>query len=66
MKFKNKVVFITGGGGYIGGETAYMFAKEGASVAICDVNEEALAAKLERINKLGVKAQGYFEVQMAF
>ena len=59
MKFKNKVVFITGGGGYIGGETAYMFAKEGASVAICDVNEEALSAKLARINELGVKAQGY-------
>ena len=59
MRFKNKVVFITGGGGYIGGETAYMFAKEGASVAICDVNEEALTMKLARITELGAKAKGY-------
>lgn len=59
MRFENKVVFITGGGGYIGGETAYMFAKEGASVAICDVNEEALIAKLARIKELGAQAKGY-------
>ena len=59
MRFENKVAFITGGGGYIGGETAYMFAKEGASVAICDVNEQALMDKLERIKALGVQAKGY-------
>ena len=59
MRFENKVVFITGGGGYIGGETAYMFAKEGAAVAICDVNEQALMDKLERIKALGVQAKGY-------
>ena len=59
MRFENKVAFITGGGGYIGGETAYMFAKEGASVAICDVNEQALMDKLDRIKTLGVKAKGY-------
>lgn len=59
MRFDNKVVFITGGGGYIGGETAYMFAKEGAAVAICDVNEQALMDKLDRIKTLGVQAKGY-------
>ena len=59
MKFDNKVVFITGGGGYLGGETAYSFAKEGASVALCDINEQALNAKLARIKELGVKAKGY-------
>ena len=59
MRFENKVVFITGGGGYIGGETAYMFAKEGAAVAICDVNEEALNAKLAKIKEVGGRAKGY-------
>ena len=59
LNFKDKVVFITGGGGYIGGETAYMFAKQGAAVAICDVNEEALALKLARINEVSGKAKAY-------
>ena len=40
MKFENKAVFITGGGGYIGGTAARMFAKEGAFVAVCDINQE--------------------------
>ena len=59
MRFENKVVFITGGGGYLGGEAAYEFAKEGASIALCDMNEEALNAKVERIKTLGAKVKGY-------
>jgi NAD(P)-dependent dehydrogenase (short-subunit alcohol dehydrogenase family) len=34
MRFENKVVFLTGGGGYLGGEAAYQFAKEGAALII--------------------------------
>lgn len=59
MRFEGKVVFITGGGGYLGGETAYQFAKEGASIALCDLNETALAAKVARIQALGAKVKGY-------
>ena len=41
MRFENKVVMITGGAAGIGLVTAENFAKEGARVAICDVNPEA-------------------------
>lgn len=41
MRFKNKVVMVTGGAAGIGRVTAENFAKEGARVAICDVNPEA-------------------------
>ena len=57
--FKGKVVFITGGGGYIGGETAYMFAKGGADVALCDINTEALKSKINKIKETSVKVKGY-------
>lgn len=41
MRFKNKVVMITGGAAGIGRVTADAFGKEGAKIAICDVNPEA-------------------------
>ena len=41
MLFENKVVMVTGGAAGIGRATAAGFAKEGAKVAICDVNPEA-------------------------
>ena len=41
MLFENKVVMVTGGAAGIGRVTAEGFAKEGAKVAICDVNPEA-------------------------
>ena len=41
MRFENKVVMVTGGAAGIGRITAENFAKEGARVAICDVNPEA-------------------------
>lgn len=59
MNFKGKVAFITGGGGYIGGVTAIEFAKNGADVAICDVNEDALNARLDELKAYGVKSKGY-------
>jgi 3-oxoacyl-[acyl-carrier protein] reductase len=44
LRFENKVVMVTGGAAGIGRVTAENFAKEGARVAICDVNPEAGAA----------------------
>ena len=41
MRFGNKVVMVTGGAAGIGRVTAENFVKEGAKIAICDVNPEA-------------------------
>lgn len=54
-----KVAFITGAGGYIGGETAYTLAKSGIEVAVCDINEESVVKTVERITQDGGIAKGY-------
>ena len=41
MRLKDKVALITGAGGGIGRESALLFAREGASVVVVDVNDEA-------------------------
>jgi 3-oxoacyl-[acyl-carrier protein] reductase len=47
MRFKDKIVMVTGGAAGIGRVTAEAFAREGAKLAICDVNPETgeVAAK---------------------
>lgn len=54
-----KVAFITGAGGYIGGETALTLARAGIQVAVCDINESAIANIVERIKETGGIAKGY-------
>lgn len=55
MKFKNKIVLITGASRGIGAETAKLFAKEGATVIINYLSDE-MAAKsvLNEINNNGI------------
>lgn len=51
MKLENKVSIITGAARGIGKEIAVLFAEEGADLALCDVNEEALAETKAEIEK---------------
>ena len=53
-----KVAFITGAGGYIGGETALALAKNGIAIAVCDINEESVKKTVESIEALGGDAFG--------
>jgi len=56
MRVKDKVVIITGSGSGIGKETALLFAKEGAKVAVADVNEKGGVETVENIKKAGGEA----------
>ncbi len=55
----NKVAFITGAGGYIGGETAVTLAKQGIEIAVCDINSETIEKTVKRIEEIGGTAKGY-------
>ncbi|MBR5218828.1 MAG: SDR family oxidoreductase [Clostridia bacterium] len=55
----NKVAFITGAGGYIGGETAVTLAKQGIRIAVCDINTETIEKTVKRIKEIGGEAKGY-------
>lgn len=50
MRFENKIVLVTGGAAGIGKATAEKFATEGATVCICDMNEEAGQAVAKALN----------------
>ena len=49
----NKVAFITGAGGYIGGETAVTLAKQGIKIAVCDIIPETVERTVKRIEEAG-------------
>ncbi|OZU87559.1 oxidoreductase [Virgibacillus indicus] len=55
-KLKNKVVIITGGAGGIGSGMAKAMVKEGAIVAIVDVNEDTGKAMEEKLHAISPKS----------
>jgi 3-oxoacyl-[acyl-carrier protein] reductase len=56
MLLKDKSAIVTGGARGIGREIALLFAREGADIAICDVNADALASTEKDIVSLGRNA----------
>jgi 3-oxoacyl-[acyl-carrier protein] reductase len=58
MKLENKVAIVTGSGSGIGRATALRLAKEGATVAICDVNQAGIDETVQLVGEGGGKAIG--------
>src|SRR5689334_13700798 len=58
MQLKDKVAYITGAASGIGREIAVVFAREGAHVAIADLNKDAADATAAELSKDGPKAIG--------
>lgn len=56
MRLANKVALITGAGSGIGREAAVLFAQEGASIAVVDVNEAAGQETVDAITAQNGKA----------
>jgi 3-oxoacyl-[acyl-carrier protein] reductase len=59
MRLQGKVSIITGAASGIGKATAEKFVREGALVAVCDVNIEAAQAVAEQLRASGGQAQAY-------
>ncbi|MFA5068523.1 MAG: 3-oxoacyl-[acyl-carrier-protein] reductase [Candidatus Omnitrophota bacterium] len=55
MKLKNKVAIVTGGARGIGNEIALALAREGADIALCDVNQQALTGAMSQIEAFSGK-----------
>ena len=58
-RFESKTVVVTGGGGGIGGATCRRFAREGAQVAVYDMNLDAAEKVAAAIRDEGGQAQAF-------
>ena len=56
MRFLNKTAMVTGAGKNIGKQIALDFAREGANVVVCDMNEENTLTTVAEIEAMGGKA----------
>jgi len=54
-----RVVIVTGGGGGIGAATGETFAREGAKVAVLDIDERLAETAAERLRAQGAEARAY-------
>jgi len=59
MRLSGKVSIITGAGQGIGRATAIKFAKEGAKVAVCDINPASVQETVELVESAGGEAVGF-------
>ncbi|WP_199611438.1 SDR family oxidoreductase [Flocculibacter collagenilyticus] len=59
MQLKDKTIVITGGGQGLGRAMAVNFAKEGANLALIDMNQEMLDESVNMLTELGVTAKSY-------
>ena len=57
MKLKDKVALITGAAGGIGGESALLFAAEGACVVVVDVDDAQGQETVKRVRAAGGRAE---------
>ena len=64
MRLKDKVAIITGGANGIGLATAFLFAREGAKVAVADFDETAGKQALQRLSEQGAEAR-FVQVDVA-
>ncbi len=58
-RVKDKVALVTGGGKGIGKSACLLLAREGAAVAVTDIDEEAGREVAEEIRREGGKAEFY-------
>ncbi len=56
MRLQDKVALITGAGSGIGRESALLFAREGASIVVADVNDQAGEAVIAELRAAGGQA----------
>ncbi|NRI65501.1 SDR family NAD(P)-dependent oxidoreductase [Rhodococcus sp. MS16] len=56
MKLDGKVALITGGGSGLGRQSAQLFASEGASIAVVDIDPERAAGTVDLVEQQGGKA----------
>lgn len=55
LGIKGKTALVQGAGGGLGSAIAHALAKEGALVALCDINEQALSATAKLLDETGVR-----------
>lgn len=56
---RGKTAFITGSAGGIGLGTARIFAKHGANIALCDINEPLLAEAKKNVAQFGTRVETF-------